>query len=346
MKIREDILTPKEREKAFSKGEKLDRILCLPMVASSAAHLIGKTIKEFQLNPEVMAQSHIAAYKKYRYDGIGLCTNTSILAEAMGAKLTYPEDDVASCDEIFIKDKKDIDKVKIAQKNDGVYPIFYEAVKIINKEVGNEVGTTISLSGPLTTAATLRGVENFARDMYEDPEFCHALLRMTTEGLKNVIDGIVESGASIGAIGDPVASGSLISPKMFGKYAAPYIKEIIDYIHSLGRSAALHICGKTNKIIENMVQTGADTISIDRVDLSLVRDIVAGRVTIVGNIDVTDEMLFGPKERIYEACKSAMDIMKSYKGKYILATGCDVSPKAPWENVQAMMDFARSYEIR
>jgi uroporphyrinogen decarboxylase len=344
MKTIEDILTPKERSEAYFTGKQIDRIPCLPMVASSAAHLIGKTIKEFQINASVMADSHIAAYKRFKYDGVGLCTNTSILAEAMGAMLTYPEDDVASCDDIVIKDKKDIEKIKIAQKNDGMYPIFYEAARKVIKEVGDEVNVTIALSGPFTTAATLRGVENFARDMYEDPEFCHKLLRMTTESLKNIIQGIIESGATPGAIGDPVASGSLISPKMFDRFAAPYIKEAIDFLHKNNYSAALHICGKTRKIIENMVQTGADTISIDRVELSLVRDIVNGRATIVGNIDVTDEMLYGPKERIFDACKNAMEIMKNYKGKFILATGCDISPKANWENVDAMMEFARNYK--
>ena len=86
MNIREDILTPRERAKAFSEGKPMDRIICVPMVAISAAYLIGKTIKEFQLDPEVMAQSHIAAYKRFKYDSVGLSTNCSVLAEAMGAK--------------------------------------------------------------------------------------------------------------------------------------------------------------------------------------------------------------------------------------------------------------------
>lgn len=346
MNIREDILTPKQRSKAFSEGKPMDRILCVPMVAISAAYLVGKTIKEFQLNPEVMAASHIAAYKKFKYDSVGLSTNCSVLAEAMGAKLEYPEDDAASCDEPIVKCREDLSKIKIVDpEKDGNLWVFYKAAEIVNREIGDEVSVSVSVSGPFTTAATLRGVEAFARDLYADPELCHSLLRMATESIKNHIRAIVAHGAEIGGIADPIASGSLISPKMFEKFAFPYIKELVDFIHGLNRSAGLHICGKASKILELMVQTGADIISIDKVDLEFARDTVAGRAVILGNIDTTEEMLYGPVEKIYESCKRAVDIMQDCRGKFILSTGCDLSPKTPFEYAQAMMDFARSYGL-
>lgn len=54
-------------------------------------------------------------------------------------------------------------------------------------------------------------------------------------------------------------------------------------------------------------------------------------------------MLFGPVSRIKESCIKALDVMKNYNGKYILATSCDIPLFAPWEHVGAMMDVARSY---
>jgi uroporphyrinogen decarboxylase len=346
MNIREDILTPRERAKAISEGKPADRILCLPMVAISAAYLIGKTIKEFQTDPEVMAESHIAAYKRFKYDSVGLSTNCSVLAEAMGAKLDYPEDDAANSIEPLVNCREDLSKVKdIDPEKDGKLWVLYKAFEIVNKEIGHEVPISISVSGPFTTAATLRGVEAFARDMYADPELCHTLLRKATDNLKRHIKAIVAHGADIGAIADPLASGSVISPKMFKQFAFPYIKELVDFIHGFNRGAALHICGKTEKLLELMVETGADTISIDKVDLKLVKETIAGRATIVGNVDTTNEMLHGPVEKIHEVCREYIDLMKDYNGLYILATSCDVPPKAPFEYVQAMMDVARSYGL-
>jgi len=343
MNIRQDIMTPNERLEAFGKNLPIDRVVCVPMVASSSAHLIGRTIKEFQLDPEVLAYSLIEAYRRYKYDSVGICTNCSIMAEAMGAILQYPEDDVASCRDPILKNKEDISKIKIATPQDGNLWVFYKAAEICVKEIGNEITPSISVAGPFTTAATLRGVEDFAKDMYKDPEYCHKLLRMATESIKNHIRAIIKTDAGVGAIGDPIASGSLISAKTFEKFAFPYIKELVDFSHELGSSIGLHICGKSKKILQLMVDTGADLISIDDVDLAFAGEIVAGKAVLVGNISTTDEMLFGPVERIKESCIKALDLMKNYNGKYILATSCDIPLFAPWEHVEAMMDVARSY---
>lgn len=344
MNIREDKMTTKERFEAYDKGQPIDRIICVPMVASNSAQLIGKTIKEFQLDPEVMANSLLAAYRKFKYDSVGICSNCSVLAEAMGAKLQYPEDDVASCDEPILKTKEDLNKIKIATPEDGNLWVFYEAAKICLREVGDDIQPTISVSGPFTTAATLRGVEAFARDTYTDPEFCHLLLRMSVESAKNHIKGIIKSGAAVGAICDPIASGSLISPKTFEKFVFPYLKELVDFIHELGGSAGIHICGKIDKILGRIADTGADLISVDKAELSLVKEVVKSGATIVGNISTTDEMLLGPVSRIHESCIKALETMKGYKGLYILSTSCDTSPNTPWKNIGAMMDIARSYE--
>lgn len=343
MEIRQDIMTPNERLEAFSANLPMDRVVCVPMVAGSAAHLIGRTIKDFQLDPEVLAHSLIAAYRRYKYDSVGVCTNCSIMAEAMGAILIYPEDDVASCDVPILKNKEDINKIKIATPEDGNLWVFYKAAEICLKEIGHEITPSIAVAGPFTTAATLRGVEDFARDIYMDPEFCHKLLRLSTESIKNHIRAIMKTGASVGTIADPIASGSLISAKTFEKFAFPYIKELVDFTHELSSSIGLHICGKGEKILKLMVDTGADLISIDDVDLEYAKRIVAGKAVLVGNISTTDEMLFGPVERIKESCIKALDIMKDYEGKYILATSCDLSPVTPWEHIDAMMDVARSY---
>ena len=52
MLIREDILTPKERMMALLTGKPLDRVICMPIVTTNLAQLIGKTVKEFQLDEE------------------------------------------------------------------------------------------------------------------------------------------------------------------------------------------------------------------------------------------------------------------------------------------------------
>ncbi len=342
MKIRQDILTPKERLLAFLTGKPLDRILCMPIVTSNAAHLIGKTVKEFQLEGRVMADSYIAAFDRFGYDLNYLFTNCSFIAEAMGQELVYSEDEPANCENPAVQSMEDLSKIKVAEKNDGKFPVFYEALDILNKEIGDKIFNAVCFSGPVSTAATLRGTEDFARDTYANPELCHALLRMATDSCKSFMKEVAAKGA-IPIILEPIASGSIFSPKMFSKFAFPYIKELIDYGHELGAAVPLHICGKTHKIVDQMTETGTDIVSLDICDLAVAREKVAGRAVLLGNIAPADELLFGPIERIHEACKNAMDIMEGYTPGFILASGCEIPTKVPFEHIDAMMDAARSY---
>ena len=344
MKFREDILTPKQRLSAFLTGQPLDRILCMPIVTSNVAHLIGKTVKEFQEDGEIMARSHIAAFNRFKYDLVYLFTNCSFVAEAMGASLKYLADEPANCEMPIVNSKEDLDKIHVAEKNDGKFPVFYEALDILNKEIADKVFLSVCFSGPVSTAATLRGTENFARDTYANPVLCHSLLRMATDSCKNFIREIIAHGA-IPIILEPIASGSLFSPKMFKQFAFPYIKELIDFSHELGSAIPLHICGKTHKIVDLMTDTGSDIISIDKCDLAIARDKVAGRAVILGSINPADELLFGPKERIFEVCKEAIETMKGYTPGFVLATGCETSNKVPFENIQYMMDAVRTYGL-
>lgn len=345
MEIREDILSPKERMMALLTGKPLDRIICMPIVTSNTVKLIGKTVKEFQNDGRVMADAHIAAFNRFKYDLIYLFTNCSYIAEAMGAPLTYSDDEPANCETPIINSEEDLSKIKVAEKDDGKFPVYYKALEILNEKIGDQVFISVCFSGPVSTAATLRGVEAFARDLYTNPNFVHKLLRMSTDSCKNFIREVVTGYGALPIILEPISSGSLFSPKVLQKFAFPYIKELVDFTHELQALVPLHICGKTHKIVDQMTDTGADVISIDKCDLSIAREKVAGRALILGNIDPANEMLFGPVERIQDACKEAIDIMQGYTPAFVLATGCETSNKVPFEHIQAMMDVARSYGV-
>ena len=58
-----------------------------------------------------------------------------------------------------------------------------------------------------------------------------------------------------------------------------------------------------------------------------------------------DELLFGPKESIFDICRESIETMKGYTPGFVLATGCETSNKVPFENIQHMMDAARTYGV-
>jgi len=342
MLVKQDILTPKERVMNFIQGKPIDRIPCMPIVTANSSHLIGRTINEFQMDPQVMADSYIAAYERYEYDLTYLFSNTSYVAEAMGQELVYYDDEPACTHIPVIQSRKDLNKIKVADKTDGKFPVFFEALDILKERIGDKVILAVCFSGPLSTAATLRGTEDFVKEMYNDPEFCRKLLEMTTETCKNFMKACIEHGA-LPIILEPVSSGSLLSPKLYKNFSLPYTEELVDTAHGMNSLIALHICGKTHKIIDLMADSKADILSIDICDLGVARERVAGRSVILGNITPANELLFGTREDIMNICKKVIDEMEGYEGGFILSSGCEIPKKVPFENIDTMMDAARSH---
>ena len=68
-----------------------------------ASRSMNLKVREFNTSGKNMGEANIACFRKYRHDFVYLFTTTSTLAEAMGTKMLFPEDDAPQVDEPFIK---------------------------------------------------------------------------------------------------------------------------------------------------------------------------------------------------------------------------------------------------
>ena len=96
----------------------------------------------------------------------------------------------------------------------------------------------------------------------KNPQAVHMLCEVSLETNLRYTKAIIDAGCSP-SLTDAMSSCTVISPKQFREFSFPYLKRLIDYIHSRSKSVTLHICGKTSRIWELMVEAGADCISID-----------------------------------------------------------------------------------
>ena len=129
-------------------------------------------------------------------------------------------------------------------------------------------------------------------DLIEAPEWAEELLEICVEVEIAFARAQIEAGADIIGLGDAVAS--LISPAMYRRFALPYEQRIFAAVHEMGAVPRLHICGKTNKIVDDMVQSGADIIDLDwMVDMEAAAAQFGDRVSFCGNFDPVAVMLQG-----------------------------------------------------
>lgn len=338
-------MTPRERMDAFSKGEEIDRIICIPDMGVTMVPFIGVTARDYYHSAKLMADLEIALFRKLRQDSVGISTSLRGVAEAMDSKIGYPDYNISYLLEPVVKSVDQIESLKVVDPlKDGKLPILIEALKLTRDALIKEVDVGAAMSGPFSVAASLVGTENLLRWMIKHPEKVHTLMEIVVESNNRYIEEVAKLGLSI-SFADPVSSNSLISPRQFREFSLPYLKKNVDKIREkTGSAPSIHICGKSKDIWEDVVGTGISNFSIDNIeDLEDAKEIMGDRVIITGNVPPVDAIYKGTKEDIFKSVKECIRKGHDSKKGYILSTGCQIPMNTPIEKIEMFMEAAKIY---
>lgn len=343
---KDDQMTPNERLAGFFSGKEIDRLPAMPFVVSVAGKMAGMTHQEKRSCAKNQAEAQIVCYEKLGHDGLTIEYGLHGVGHACGSVWNDPEDGVPAIVDHVLKSLDELGKLDlemVRRQNDPWFQLNYEACEICMDRLGKEVGTSISTPGPFTAAASIYPVEKLLKATRREPERVHELLRFCTDAIKIVMEEFTKLGAGI-FLCDPIASGDIINKKNYREFVLPYTKELADYAHQLGNTMGYHICGNTNSITEDMLESGCDMLSVDtKVDLGTAKEIAGSKVPIIGNVDPIDTMMLGTPEDVFENIKRNLrSCWDSPKG-YIVSTGCDIPINGPLENIYAFMEGARKF---
>lgn len=339
-----ETMTSKERVTAALTGKPFDRIPVNLLISDHAARVIGVTVGEYNKSAQLLAKGQIAAWRRYGADNVNTGPGLTGIAEAIGSTIAFPDSTPYVADHV-VKEESDLDRLKVPDpEKDGRLPFFLEAATIVLQEIGDQVPLAMTVAGPFTTAAAIRGTERFLRDLHKNPAFAHRLLRLATDSTIRFAEAAILVGGRIG-LADPTASGTMISPRLFREFAQPYLKEVATAVaRAAGAGPSLHICGNTSKIWPEMADTGVSMLSLDdAVDLAEAKALVGDRVALLGNIRPTASMYLGTPDDVRADVRECLAKGWDNPKGYILGLGCGLPIDTPPENIDALLDAARTY---
>ena len=203
------------------------------------------------------------------------------------------------------------------------------------------------------TSQKLRGYENLACDLIENPEFVVALYDRLLELQKKFFGNYLEKvGKYISAIGYADDLGMQdrpqISPEMYRTIIKPYHKKIFDFIHEkTDAKILLHSCGAIFPLIGDLIEAGADILNpvqtkASGMDPCKLKEAFGDRAIFWGGID---EQHILPKGALAEVC-AEVEKMINVMGKgggYVIAPGHNIQNDTPPENIVAMYEAAKRF---
>ncbi|NWJ52053.1 MAG: uroporphyrinogen decarboxylase family protein [Bacteroidetes bacterium] len=336
-----------ERISAALKGLHSDKTPIMLHNFMMAARERGVTMEQYRNSPKVIAECFIAAIEKYQYDGILVDVDTATLAGAVGVHVDFPVNDAARTHFGNVENLEDVIHLKPAKVEDYKYiQIWLEAVHLLKDYFKNEIYIRGNCDqAPFSLASMMRGAQNWMMDfmMMETDELVINLLEYCTDATTQFVKLMAQTGCDMVSNGDSPAGPEMISPEMYSKYAMPYEKKIVEVAHHKGIAYALHVCGNTDVILDQMMLTGADALELDyKTDTIKIYEALHDTTALIGTIDPSGVLALGT---INDVQKKTLELLEIYKNsnRFILNAGCAIPPNTPSENLKMMIDTARNF---
>jgi uroporphyrinogen-III decarboxylase len=265
----------------------------------------------------------------------GMCSEPS----AFGARCRFPANEFPHAEKV-ITDLAQINALPVPDPaTDGLLPFILARLRWAQprlEAIGHKIRFSVS-RGPLNVASFLMGTTEFLMALKTDPGPMHRLLRLITDFLKRwhalqrhtfpTIDGLLLLDDLVGFMGE----------KDFVEFGLPYLRELfavevsVKFFHNDAPCAA-SLPYYANVGI-NLYNPGVQT------SLGDLRQLSAGRLTLLGNIPPRDILARGSADDVRAAVRQLLEQTPD-RSRLILSCAGGMPPGARTENIRAFCQTA------
>ena len=188
--------------------------------------------------------------------------------------------------------------------------------------------------GPYSLAGRLMDVSQIMLNSIVEPDMVHATLRKANDFLKDYIRAYKNVGADGVVIAEPAAG--LLPPDMSLEFSANYIKEIVDELQDENFIIIYHNCGNAvGFMVPEVLTTGCAAYHFgNAVDMAEMLEKMPPDVLTMGNVDPVSVLRNGTPETVRAETLRIMERCCGHKN-FLISSGCDIPPAAPWANLDA-----------
>ena len=315
------------------------RNLVVPIMTHPGIELIGKKVIDAVTNGEIQAQAILKLNEIYPSDACTVIMDLTVEAEAFGAPIVFPMDEVPSVTNRCVFDFESVEKLQVPSLNSKRVPEYLKANRIVAKTVIDKP-VFAGCIGPYTLAGRLYDMTELMMAAYTEPQTALLLLEKCTQFLVDYCQAIKDTGVSGVVIAEPAAG--LLSNEDCSTYSSCYIKKIVEAVQDETFMVVLHNCGNTGNCTLAMLEAGAMAYHFgNKIDIVEALKICPADVLVMGNIDPVGVMKLASPKEITQVVKDILDKTKTYPN-FILSTGCDVPPHVSIENIEALYNATKT----
>ena len=318
-------------------------VTSLPIMTHPGIELIGETVKRAVTDGEVHFRAIQAVAERYHTSSCTVIMDLTVEAEAFGAQVKFPEDEVPTVIGRLITDMDSVDKLQIPDLSQGRLPEYLKANRLA-VEFMKDRPVFAGCIGPYSLAGRLYDMSEIMVAIYIEPDMILALLDKCTEFLIQYCKALKELGTAGVLIAEPAAG--LLSNEDCMMYSTVFVKRIVEAVQDDDFTVILHNCGNTGQCTLAMVESGANALHFgNKIDMVEALKECPSNILVMGNLDPVGILKQSNSQQVVAETMELLERTKGY-GNFVISTGCDVPPLVPEENIQAFFDTIQKFNAK
>ncbi len=167
------------------------------------------------------------------------------------------------------------------------------------------------------------------------------VLEKATEFLVAYAKAFKEAGANGICLAEPAAG--LLSPSLIDEFSTPYVQKIREAVEDESFVVFYHNCGNIVPLLENVKGIQAKAYSIgNAIDIEEALKVIPADRLVIGNIDPAGTLRNGTPDQIRRETTELLTRCSKYPN-FVIASGCDIPPATPMENLEAFFEAVRAF---
>ncbi len=289
---------------------------------------------EAHRDPESMARLSLACHKLTGIENARVPFDFVVEPEALGCEVKWWErpEILPSVKSHPFNNPADLTMPDTLLES-GRIPVVLQAIRIARDEVVDFLPISSLALGPFSLAGELAGMADFLKWTLRKPEYVEEFVDFTTDFVIEYAGAQYSAGSNVVEVADSMASLDMISPTAFKEFAKPALAKIARELKGL---KVLHICGRTEPILGDVLELGFDGVSLD-VDIPHLKS-VAGDTKVLGNVSSKGTLVLGSTDDVKAEARNALEA-----GVDLLEPDCGFSPITPTKNIEALVEARNEY---
>lgn len=316
------------------------RRLAIPVMTHPGIEALGYSVREAVSDGEKHFRAMQWLAENYPADAATAIMDLTLEAEAFGATIHFPEEEIPSVTGRLVSDYDSVAALAVPSLEVSRVPEYLKANRLAVEHIHNKPILSGCI-GPYSLAGRLYDMSELMLGIYMDPDTIHLLLSKCTDFLIDYCKALKATGTQGVIMAEPAAG--LLSDDDCREYSSRYVQRVVEAVQDDDFTVVLHNCGNSGQCTGAMLASGAAALHFgNAIDLNEVLRVAPPEVVVMGNLDPVSLFQQSTPAVLATAVDHLLQSTVAYPN-LVLSSGCDLPPRVPTANLQAFFEEVRRF---